>query len=134
MSDNPFVSPSVSTTTTTADIAPKDAGEKNLGLLCQLLALAAFIIPFGNVLGPLVMWLIKRADSPYLDELGKEAVNFNLSWLIYGIVAGLSIFILIGILLAPAVLIAWLILVVLGAIKASEGKIYRFPLTIRFIK
>ena len=134
MSDNPFVSPSVSTTTASADIAPKDPGEKNLGLLCQLLALCAFIIPFGNVLGPLVIWLIKRADSPYLDELGKEAVNFNISWLIYGIVAGLSIFILIGILLAPAVLIAWLILVVIGAIKASEGKIYRFPLTIRFIK
>ena len=51
-----------------------------------------------------------------------------------GIVAGLSILVIIGILLAPAVVIAWLILVVLGAIKASEGKIYRFPLTIRFIK
>ena len=131
MSDNPFVNPPAPAF---ADIAPKDTGEKNLGLLCQLLALCAFIIPFGNVLGPLVIWLIKRTDSPYLDELGKEAVNFNISWLIYGIIAGLSIFVLIGIILAPAVLIAWLILVIIGAIKASEGKIYRFPLTIRFIK
>jgi len=132
MTDNPFVVPPQ--TADSGDPVPKDPNDKNLGLLCHLLALTAFVIPFGNVLGPLVLWLVKRADSPFLDALGKEAVNFNISWLIYGLVAALSIFVLIGFLLAPAVLIAWLILVVIAAIKASEGKIYRFPLTIRLIK
>lgn len=133
MSDNPFVSPPPASDF--ADSAPKDPSDKNLGLLCQLLAFCAFVFPFGgNVLGPLVLWLVKRAESPYLDALGKEAVNFNISFLIYGVVASLSIFVLIGLLLAPLVGLAWLILVVVAAIKASEGKIYRYPLTIRLIK
>ena len=132
MSDNPFVSPTTPTEVS-SDPQPKDTTEKNLGLLCQLLAFAAFVIPFGNVLGPLILWLVKRAESPYLDALGKEAVNFNISWLIYGVVAALSIFVLIGIILAPLVLLVWIILVVVASINASEGKIYRYPLTIRLI-
>lgn len=135
MNENPFTSPqSQSDITPSGEPIPQNKDENSLGILCHLLALTTFIVPFGNVLGPLVLWLIKRGSSPYLDEVGKEAVNFNISWLIYGVVAGLSLFVVIGLLLLPLVALVWLILVVVASIKASEGKIYRYPLTIRFIK
>ena len=135
MNENPFTSPqSQSAITPSGEPTPQNKDENSLGILCHLLALTTFIVPFGNVLGPLVLWLIKRGSSPYLDEVGKEAVNFNISWLIYGVVAGLSLFVVIGLLLLPLVALVWLILVVVASIKASEGKIYRYPLTIRFIK
>ncbi len=131
MSENPFVVPTVESGSTSS--APKDPSDKNLGILCHVLAFSTFVVPFGNILGPLVLWLIKRAESPYLDAVGKEVINFNISWLIYGALAALSIFVLIGFLLAPLVLLVWIILVVIGSISASEGKIYRYPLTIRLI-
>jgi len=105
-----------------------------MGILCHVLALAGFVVPFGSILGPLVMWLIKRAESPYLDAAGKEAVNFNISWTIYLAVAAFSMFLLIGFLLFPIVAVAWLIFVIMASIKASDGVIYRYPLTIRLIK
>jgi uncharacterized protein len=88
----------------------------------------------GNILGPLILWLIKRGESSYLDAVGKEVLNFNISWTIYAAVAFLSIFVLIGVLLLPAIGITWLILAIIGAIKASDGKMHRYPLTIRLIK
>lgn len=120
--------------TPSADIAPVDKNDNTLGILCHLLALAGLAVPFGSILGPLVLWLMKRADSPYIDAAGKEALNFNISWAIYAAVAAFSIFVLIGVFLLPAVCLAWLILVIIASIKASEGKIYRYPLTIRLIK
>lgn len=116
-----------------SDIAPKTDNEKTLGLVCHLLSLSTFIIPFGNIIGPLIVWLMKKAESPYLDAHGKEVLNFNISWLIYGLIAALSFLVLIGIILVPVVAVAWVILVIIGSIKASEGKLYRYPLTIRFI-
>ena len=91
-------------------------------------------IPFGSIIGPLILWLVKRADSPYLDEVGKEVVNFNISWAIYTVLAALSIFALIGFILLPLVALAWLILVIIASVRTSEGKFYRYPLTIRLIK
>jgi len=116
------------------DPAPKNKDENTLGLVGHLLGFAGLIVPGGNIIGPLVLWLVKRAESPYLDAVGKEVVNFNISFTIYFVIAFLSFFVLIGILLLPAVGIAWLVLTIIGAIKASEGKIYRYPLTIRMIK
>jgi uncharacterized protein len=115
------------------ELAPANKDEKTLGIVCHLLGLATFVVPFGNILGPLILWLIKRADSPYLDAVGKEAVNFNISWTIYMIIAAVSIFALIGFLLLPLVGLLWLIFVIMGAMKASEGKFHRYPLTIRLI-
>ena len=114
---------------------PRDKNDNSLGILCHLLAFATFVIPFaGSIIGPLVLWLIKRGESPYLDEVGKEVLNFNISWFIYSLVAGLSIFVLIGIVLLPVVWLVWFILVIVAAIQASGGKFHRYPLTIRFIK
>lgn len=132
--DNPFITPESAPSPVGAEPSPSDKNENTLGIVCHLLALAAFVVPFGGILGPLILWLVKRADSPYLDAVGKEAVNFNISWTIYIIVAALSMFVLIGFLLMPLVGLVWLIFVIMAAIKASEGKFHRYPLTIRLIK
>lgn len=105
---------------------------RNWATLTQLSALVMFLgIP--AVIGPLVVWLIKRDDDPFIDYSGKEALNFNISFLIYGVVAGLLIILLIGLILLPIVFVVWLVLVIVAAVKTSNGEYYRYPLTIRFV-
>jgi uncharacterized protein len=102
---------------------------------CHLMALSGFVgVPFGNVLGPLIFWAIKKDESASVDEHGKESLNFQISMTIYTIVAGLSVLVLIGIALLPGILVLNLVLTIIAGVKASNGEFYRYPLTIRFIK
>jgi uncharacterized Tic20 family protein len=104
------------------------------GMLCHLAGLAVYIgVPFGNILGPLVVWLIKKEEFPFVDEQGKEALNFQISITIYGIIAGILIIVLIGIPLLLGLLVAHIVLIIVAAIKANEGESYRYPFTIRLI-
>ncbi|MDY6852424.1 MAG: DUF4870 domain-containing protein [Thermodesulfobacteriota bacterium] len=104
-------------------------------MLCHLSALAGFIgIPFGNIIGPLIIWLIKKNDFPFVNEQGKEALNFQISLTIYGIIAALLIFVVIGIFLLIGLGIFGLIMVIIASIKANQGESYRYPITIRIIK
>ena len=103
-------------------------------ILCHLTALTLFLgVPFGNVVGPLVIWLLKKAESAAVDAHGKEALNFQISMSIYTLVAGLSLFVIVGLVLLPLVLIANLVFIIIASIKASNGEFYRYPLTIRLI-
>jgi uncharacterized Tic20 family protein len=103
-------------------------------MACHLSALAGFVAPaFGHVLGPLVVWLIKRGESAEIDAHGKEALNFQISMLIYNLVAGVLCLLLIGFALLAALHILNVVFVILAAFKASEGRMYRYPLTIRLI-
>ena len=97
-------------------------------------ALAGFIIPLGNLIGPLVVWLIKKNEIPSVDAHGKESLNFQISMLIYAIVSGVLCLILIGFLLLAAVIITNLVCVIIASVKASNGVAFRYPLTIRFLK
>ena len=107
---------------------------RNWDVLCHLAALAGFIgIPLGNVIGPLVVWLIKKDEIPSVNQHGREALNFQISMTIYTIIAAFSFFIAIGIILFPAILLTNLILLIIAAVKANKGEFYRYPLTIRFI-
>jgi uncharacterized Tic20 family protein len=110
-------------------------------VLCHLSAAAGFIVPFGNIIGPLIVWLVKRGESLGVDAHGKESLNFQISWTIYGAILGALTaalwIILIGFLFVPVLIIgfvAMVILTVIGAVKASNGQLYRYPLTIRFLK
>jgi uncharacterized Tic20 family protein len=134
MDQNPFTEPVSTPSTADGNPAPAAKDDNLLGVVCHLLRLAGFAVPLGNILGPLILWLVKRNDSPYLDAVGKEVVNFNISWSIYMLVAAFSILALVGLLLLPLVALAWLVLVIVGAINASSGKFHRYPLTIRLIK
>ncbi|PYI73707.1 MAG: DUF4870 domain-containing protein [Verrucomicrobia bacterium] len=104
-------------------------------VLCHATALAGFFVPWaGHILGPLIVWLVKRNDSPEIDEHGKESLNFQISMLIYNVIAGVLCLVLIGFVILGILHILNLILVIIASIQASEGKFYRYPLAIRLIK
>jgi uncharacterized Tic20 family protein len=110
------------------------AQDRSLETLCHLLGLMILTpLPFGNVLAPLILWFLKRETNPGVDLHGKEAVNFQISMSIYTLLAGLSIFIGIGIVLLPAAILTNLVMIVIAAVKASKGELYRYPIAIRFI-
>lgn len=105
------------------------------GMLCHLTSLSAYVgIPFGHIVGPLVIWLIKKDEIPFVDDQGKESLNFEISMSLYGIIAGLLCFVLIGFVLIVALIVTHVVLVILATVKAGAGERYRYPLTIRFIK
>ena len=104
-------------------------------VLCHATALAGFFVPWaGHVLGPLIVWLAKRGDSPEIDGHGKESLNFQISMLIYSLIAGVLCLVLIGFVLLGILHILNLVLVIIASIQASEGKLYRYPISIRLIK
>jgi uncharacterized Tic20 family protein len=104
-------------------------------VLCHATALAGFFVPWaGHILGPLIVWLAKRSDSPEIDEYGKESLNFQISMLIYNVIAGVLCLVLIGFIILAILHILNLVLVIIASIQASEGKFYRYPMTIRLIK
>jgi uncharacterized Tic20 family protein len=111
--------------------------ERNWAMFCHLAGLAGFlpVIPLlGNVLGPLVLWLLKREQYPFVDDQGKEALNFQITMLLATIVAGILMMVLIGLILVPAVIITNVVCVILATIRASKGMRYRYPFAIRLIK
>ena len=108
---------------------------KTWNVLCHATALAGFFVPWaGHILGPLIIWLAKRGNSPEIDEHGKESLNFQISMLIYNVIAGVLCLVLIGFVILGILHILNLVLVIVASIQASEGKFYRYPLTIRLIK
>ena len=102
-------------------------------MLCHLSALGVFVFPLGNVIGPLIVWLVKKEESPFVDDQGKESLNFQISFTIYCLVASILILVAIGVILLIALGIAFLILVIIASIKANEGEEFRYPLTLRLI-
>mgnify|MGYP001241935608 CR=1 FL=1 len=119
------------------DVTPNAAGpsaeERQWATFAHLAALAGFVVPFGNIVGPLVIWLIKKETMPFVDEQGKEAVNFNITVAIAAIVCWLLVFVLIGFLLLPALIITWLVFVILATVKANAGEHYRYPIALRLV-
>ncbi len=110
------------------------AEEKQWAMFAHLSALVGFLIPFGSILGPLIIWQIKKAEMPFVDENGKEALNFQITVVIAVLACLLLSVILIGFLLLPIVGIAALVLTIMAGIKANNGETYRYPLTLRLVK
>ncbi len=108
--------------------------ERTWGLIAHLSALAGFLVPFGHIIGPLVIWLIKKDESPFVDDQGKESINFQISMTLYAIVAAVLILVIIGIFLLIGIGILDIVLVIVAAVKANAGEKFRYPLTIRFIR
>ena len=104
-------------------------------VLCHAAALLGLFFHFlGHILGPLVVWLIKRGDSPEIDAHGKESLNFQISMLIYDAIAAILCIFLIGIPILIALWVLNTVLVIIASVKAGEGKLYQYPFTIRLIK
>jgi len=108
-------------------------------MICHLAALAGLVVPVvGCIIGPLIVWQIKKEEFPFVDEQGKEAVNFQISMSLYLLISAviwipLSFF-CIGVLIPAAISIVDLVFLLIAAVKANNGGHYRYPLTIRFIK
>jgi uncharacterized protein len=109
--------------------------ERNWGLFAHLSAFSGYLgVPFGSILGPFIIWLVKRDTSGYVAEQAKEALNFQLSMLLYMIVSLPLLFVLIGFALIFVIPILAFVFTIIGSIRASEGRMYRYPLTIRFVR
>ena len=101
----------------------------------QLSALAGGLVPgLGHLLGPLIVWLAKKDEIPQVDIEGKEALNFQITMSLYMLISGLLMWVGIGFLMLAAVIVADLILTVVAAVKTSQGTLYRYPFTIRFLR
>ena len=125
-----LVSPPTQSTPAAAPAVSTDA--RNWAVISHLSAFVMFLgIP--AVIGPVVAWALKKQADPYIDFHGKEAVNFNISFLIYGAVSAILILAVVGIILLPIVLLTWFVLVIVAAVNASNGEYYKYPFTIRFI-
>ena len=111
-----------------------DKSTRQNAMVIHLSAFAGYVIPFGSLLIPLILWLCWRNDDAYLDITGKEAVNFQLSMLIYYFVSLLLCIVLIGFLLLFAAMIFHLAYIIIAAIQTSHGREFRYPLCIRFFK
>ena len=114
-------------------MSPSDDA-KTMAMLCHLLAFLGLIgIPFGNILGPLVVWLLKKDSDPFIDDQGKEALNFQITMTIAAIISAFLTLVLIGFLLLLVIGIAWVVLIIIAALKAKDGEAYRYPFTLRLL-
>src|SRR6266436_2947067 len=116
-------------------LAPSTSSDiRTWRVLCHASALLGLFFHFlGHILGPLVVWLMKRGDSPEIDAHGKESLNFQISMLIYDAIAAILCFILIGIPILIALWVLNTVFVIIASVKAGEGKPYRYRFTIRLI-
>ncbi|MES3517796.1 MAG: DUF4870 domain-containing protein [Natronomonas sp.] len=107
--------------------------DRTWAIITHAAALSGFVIPFGNILGPLVVWLLKKDGSTFVDRNGKQALNFQITWTLLFVLVGLTLLLGIGVVLLPILGLAWLILVVLAMIRASNDEVYDYPLTLDLI-
>ncbi len=107
--------------------------ERTWGTLAHLSALAGLVLPLGNVIGPLVVWLTRRDQSPFIGGQALEALNFNITVACAALVCYGLTWLLIGIPLFVAVALYWLAMTIVAAIKAGDGVRYRHPIAMRLV-
>ncbi len=108
--------------------------ERNWAMFCHLSAFAGFFVPFGGIIGPLVIWLSKRDESTWINENGKASLNFQLSMLLYMILVLPLCLIIVGIPILVILGILKIVFIVIASVKASKGEEFRYPLAIPFIQ
>ena len=128
-----------------------DKTERTAGMVCHLLGLCMFTcIPFANVIAPLILWLVKKDQYPFVDDQGKESINFQITMALAGVVLGMlyaitiviagiigPVFMVFGLLiglLGLALTAANVVFIILAAIQANNGVAYRYPFSLRLIK
>jgi uncharacterized protein len=110
----------------------KDA--RTWAMLCHLSALVGLMGGIAMFVGPLIIWLLKRDEHPFIDDQGKESLNFQISMLIYILLLVPLCCVMVGFFLLAALALANIVLVIIASIKANDGVVYRYPLTLRLIK
>jgi uncharacterized Tic20 family protein len=111
-----------------------DETVRNTAVAAHPSTFAGLIVPFGSVIGPLTVWLTRRDRHPFIDQAGREALNFGITIAIYGSVLLVAALTLVGIPLLVLGVVAWVVVASLAAVKASQGQTYRYPLTLRLVR
>ena len=114
------------------------AEERQWAMFAHLSALVGGLLTghwlgIGCFLAPLIIWQLKKDTMPFVADQAKEALNFNITVAIAGLICGLLMLVLVGFVLLPALGIVWLVLVIIASIKANEGVAYRYPFALRLI-
>ncbi|QDU86379.1 hypothetical protein Pla163_35300 [Planctomycetes bacterium Pla163] len=120
------------------DPTTPDADERQMAMFAHLSMLSFFLTGIGLLAGPIVVWLMKKDESAFVDENGKEAINFAISIVIWNIAAFVMFFTVI---LIPVSFVIWigsslflLVMSIVAGLKANEGTIFRYPLTFRLLR
>lgn len=104
-------------------------------MIAHLAGFLGYFLPvIGSLIGPLIVWQLKKDLHPYVDEQGKEALNFQITVMIAGLICALLMLVVIGFLLIWVVIVGAIVLMIIAAIKANEGVSYRYPFCLRLIK
>ena len=108
--------------------------EKTWAIMAHLSAASGYFIPFGNILAPLGIWLLKRDESAVIGEHARDSVNFHISMMIWIALAGAASFALVGIPVLIGLILFEIVATVIGTVKAANGDRWKYPLSITFIK
>ena len=108
--------------------------EKQWAMFAHLSALLNFLVPFGGIIAPIVIWQMKKDDMPLVVDQAKEYVNFQITVSIVALLLIPTIFLGFGIRLLPALCIFFVVFCIIAGLKANEGIRYRYPFTLRLIK
>jgi uncharacterized Tic20 family protein len=118
----------------TTEAGAMDQAVRTTAVAAHLSTFAGLIVPFGSIIGPLAVWLTRRDRDPFIDQAGREALNFGISIAIYGSLLLVAVLMLVGIPFLIVGVVAWVVLASLAAAKASQGQAYRYPLTMRLVR
>ena len=119
---------------TAARQADHDKNARNLAVLCHLFGLLGLIIPPGNVIGPLLIWLLKKEEHPFIEEQGREALNFQITFTIAMMASVFLALVYVGLFLLAILGTVDLILIIMASSAASRGENYRYPFSIKFLQ
>jgi len=108
--------------------------ERNWAMLCHLSAFAGYFFPFGGIIGPLICWLTRKDESQWVDQNGKQSMNFQLSILMYMVLSIPLIIIIVGIPIIIFLGFLEVICIIIASVKASKGEEFKYPVTIPFIQ
>ena len=110
-----------------------DSDAKTWGMICHVASFAGYVIPFGNIVGPLIAWQIKKDELPGIDVHGKNAINWLISKLIYAVCCFLLTFIIVGVPLLIALMVVGVVFPIIAGVKANSGEAWRYPLSFKFV-
>ncbi len=117
-----------------SDFEQLSRDDRNMGLAVHLASFSGYLIPFGSILGPLIVWLMKREEIAFVDSCGRNCLNFKISVMVYAIISMILMFVGIGFILLGVLAVFDIVVTIIAAMKASEGISYQYPLTIKFLK
>jgi uncharacterized Tic20 family protein len=109
--------------------------EKNLAMLCHLIALSGVIVPFGNILGPVIVWMIGKGDSDFVDEHGKASINFQMSFTILFVISVVLILLIgpIALAMIAGLVLYAVVMVIVNGVKAHNGEDGEYAFTLKLL-